>query len=78
MQDGLLGGDFSYQRREIHIQISYRTPKLINIVKTKNLWRQRSRWKIVVHEAFFEKMPPTRGMRAYEKTCVGLLPPLLR
>jgi hypothetical protein len=52
MQDGLLGGDFSYQRREIHIQISYRTPKLINIVKTKNLWRQRSRKKIVVHRGF--------------------------
>src|SRR4029077_13714431 len=38
---GLLGRDFPHQRCEIDIQISYRTPELINIVKTKNLWRQR-------------------------------------
>src|SRR5262249_32928272 len=39
-EDGLLGRNGAYQRREIHTQVTNRTPELIDIRKSKYPWRR--------------------------------------
>ncbi len=39
MEDDLLGGNRSHQRRKVHVQRAHRTPELVDIAKPKDLRR---------------------------------------